>query len=677
MTLLVLFALVGQTITPVASAVYSGADRKLVVVANRLYSACERGLDIFDITQPESIRLLGRFNTPGIANGIAVRDTFAYVADNYNGLLVLSVADPTRPRLLSTTARDYITDVALHDTLALVGGNDLAVFSLANPAQPQHISTLSGVSAYRLAVKETLCFVAAQAGLLVVSIADPAALRLCDTLPTSWLRDVEVKGDYLYCAGDTELLVFDTRTLVRVGKYDAGYLAFGVGIGESLALICRGQQLDIRVLNIANPAQPVYRGSFTAQNGPQDAVLSGSWGFVGVWSRDLLCADLSRPAAPVVRGRVFRPGELNGAWRDGNLVVTADRWYGVSVVDVTNITQPVERGHCTLSGWPRRLIVQDTIAYVANYDGLACVGISNPDNPHLLGQVATPYYTYKLALRDTFAYVAEREWNPYHGNLHCISVADPRNPRIIGTYSVNGGGVEAVAAKVDAFAYVVSQGWEVNEFAIINVRNPSAPFRVSGCNTNGYPVDVDVSGDYAYALITSPNQRIEVISVADTLAPTIVAEFRLTRSPIALYVRHPYLFVSYYYYGIEVFDISDPLNLRSLGSYNTTGNSFGMFVDPELYCYLADGHSLEILRFTPTGITAAASSGHFPAATIYRRGADCRLANCGRVQLIDASGRVVRTGKGGQLSLKGLAPGVYLVQVKAPGRTTIRKLIIQ
>jgi hypothetical protein len=681
MNLVLSLLLVAQSIEFVSSAVYSGADRKLVVAGSRLYSACERGLDIFDITQPESIRMLGHYDTPGIANGVAVQDTLAYVADNYNGLLVLSVADPANPRLLGRAAISSITDVAVKDTLAFVGGNDLMAYSVADPAAPRRIGTLSGVSTYRLAVYDTFCFVAAQAGLVVVSVANPGAMRTITTLPTSWLRDVEVKGGYAFCAGDTELLVYDAKTLARVGGYDAGYLSFGVGVGDSLVLVCRGQQMDIRVLSIANPANPVYRGSFTAQNGPQDAAVSGTWGFAGVWSRDLLCADLSNPAAPSVRGRVLRPGELNGAWRDGNLVATADRWYGLSVVDVTDIEHPVERGNCTLSGYPRRLVLRDTVAYVANYDGLACVGLSDPDHPHLLGQVTTPYYAYKVTLYDTIAYVAEREWNPYHGNLHCVSVADPRNPRILGTYSTNGGGVEAVAHKVKDFAYVVSQGWDLNEFAIVNVRDPTAPFRVSGCNTNGYPVDVDAAGDYAFALITSPNQRIEVISIADTLSPAVVAERALTNGPIALYVRDPYLFVSYYYYGIEVFDISNPLNMVSLGTYNTTGNSFGSFVDEDLYVYLADAHSLQMLRFAPAGVEElpVAARDAPGIATVCRGTLRLPRGTTGRISLFDAAGRVAlaRDACAGTVDLHGLTAGVYVFRLQAGGKTSSGKLVLQ
>ncbi|MGQ9708669.1 MAG: T9SS type A sorting domain-containing protein [bacterium] len=677
LTLIILLTL-GQSIQPVASAVYSGADRKLVIAGCRLYSACERGLDIFDIASPESIALLGRYNTPGIANGVAVKDSFAFIADRFNGILVLSVAEPEHPRLVSSVSLPGVVDVTVRDSLLFAGGEAVMIYSIANPSNLQLVSSVSGVSVNRLAVRDSFCFVAAQVGLVIINIRDLTRPGVQETLATSWLRDVEVNGDYIYCCGDTELLVFDAKNLTRVGKYDDGYLAFGIGIDDSLCLICRGQQLDVQVLNISNPAQPVYRGRFTAQNGPQDAAISGRWGYAGVWSRDLLVADLTNPGLPAVRARVFRPGELNGAWRDGNLVVTADRWYGISVVDVSDVHHPVEVGDCSLSGWPRRLILRDTVAYVANYDGLACVSVADPAHPYLLGQATTPYYTYKVTLKDTIAYVAEREWNPYHGNLHCISITDPHQPRIIGSYATNGGGVEALAYKVDNYCYVVSQGWSLNEFAIVNVGNPQAPYRVSGCNTNGYPVDVDVAGDYAYVAITSPNQRIQVIAIADTLAPQVVAERTLLNNPIAIYAHPPYLIVSYYYYGIEVFDITDPLNLRSVASYNTSGNSFGLYVDPELYIYLADAHSLEILQLLPTAVREDDAREQVLFATTNQNRLHLGRAIQGQIQLIDMAGRVIRTIASDveEIDLNDIPAGLYMVRLPGSGHRRFYRLVI-
>jgi hypothetical protein len=194
-------------------------------------------------------------------------------------------------------------------------------------------------------------------------------------------------------------------------------------------------------------------------------------------------------------------------------------------------------------------------------------------------------------------------------------------------------------------------------------------------------VDVDVTGDYAFALITSPNQRIEVVSIADTLAPAVVAEHALTNGVIALYVHDPYLFVSYYYYGIEVFDISDPLNMVSLGTYNTSGNSYGAYVDDSLYIYLADAHSLQMLKFTPSGILETPTAERRApngGATIVR---GCLLLPpllSAPSSLLSADGRKVLELRASANDVRALAPGVYFVmeaQAQAQAQA-VRKVVI-
>jgi hypothetical protein len=498
----------------------------------------------------------------------------------------------------------------------------------------------------------------------VVSIADPAHPAVTDTVETGWLRDVQVQGDYAYVCGDTELVVVDVKYLVTVGRYDAGYLSFALAVQDSIAVVCRGQQMNVHVLNVADPARPVLRGTFSTQNGPQGAAMAGDWAYIGVWSRDLLVADVSNPGTPVVRGRVFRPGELNGAWRSGDLVVTADRLYGMSVVDVSDIEQPVERGNVPLSGYPRRIVLVDSLAYCAEYNGLAIVSVADPDNPEVLGLVSTTYYSYEVAVKDTLALIAEREWNPQHGNLVVVNVADPRHPQAIGWYATTGGGVEAVAWDGGDYAYVVSQGWSLNEFAIVNVTNPTNPYRVSGCNTEGYPIGVDFAGDYAYVLMTSPDQRILVVSIADTLSPGVVGSVSLNYGPRALFIRYPYMFVGYYYYGVEMFDISNPTQPVSLDRCNTTGTAHGMHVDGD-YIYAADAHSLQILRLVGTGV-----AGDVPAhrrqsvrTSVCRDGLSLAGADQVPVCVLDAAGRMVSRAEpvDGRLDLAGLSAGVYHV----------------
>jgi hypothetical protein len=55
------------------------------------------GLRVIDVSNPSSPREVGFYDTPGYAYGVAVSGTYAYVADVWEGLRVIDVSNPSSP----------------------------------------------------------------------------------------------------------------------------------------------------------------------------------------------------------------------------------------------------------------------------------------------------------------------------------------------------------------------------------------------------------------------------------------------------------------------------------------------------------------------------------------------------------------------------------------------------
>ncbi len=53
---------------------------------------------MIDVSDPALPQWVGGYDTPGIAEGIAVSGPYAYVADGEAGMQVIDVSDPARPR---------------------------------------------------------------------------------------------------------------------------------------------------------------------------------------------------------------------------------------------------------------------------------------------------------------------------------------------------------------------------------------------------------------------------------------------------------------------------------------------------------------------------------------------------------------------------------------------------
>ncbi len=56
------------------------------------------GLRVIDVSDPANMQEVGFYDTPGLAQGVAVQGSYVYVADWNNGLLVIDVSDPTNPQ---------------------------------------------------------------------------------------------------------------------------------------------------------------------------------------------------------------------------------------------------------------------------------------------------------------------------------------------------------------------------------------------------------------------------------------------------------------------------------------------------------------------------------------------------------------------------------------------------
>jgi len=119
--------------------------RGVALAGRHGYVVCEQlGLASWQLDTFPPLQI-GSLNTSGNARGIAVQDSYAYVADGRNGLVVIDVSNPARPALVATVQLSgYANAVAVRDTLAFLGcgTGGIAVVGIADPSNPRLITQL-------------------------------------------------------------------------------------------------------------------------------------------------------------------------------------------------------------------------------------------------------------------------------------------------------------------------------------------------------------------------------------------------------------------------------------------------------------------------------------------------------------------------------------------------------
>jgi VCBS repeat-containing protein len=191
----------------------SGTANGMDLIGSTAYLACDYdGLVMVDISNPSAPTRLGSYNTSGNAYDVTVRGKYAYVADYFAGLQIIDVSNPALPILVGTCdTSGYANAVALSGNYAYVADyySGLSVIDVSNPAAPVVVGSLDtpGV-AYGVTVSGSYAYVAdTSAGLQVIDVAAPASPKLVGTYQGG--GRATLVGDTLYVPSSKELLVLD------------------------------------------------------------------------------------------------------------------------------------------------------------------------------------------------------------------------------------------------------------------------------------------------------------------------------------------------------------------------------------------------------------------------------------------------------------------------------------
>lgn len=311
----------------------------------------------------------------------------------------------------------------------------------------------------------------------------------------------------------------------------------------------------------------------------------------------LICPLLSFSQEITLEGELPAGNNGTDVWEyiDGNTgrVYAIVGGNGMSVVDVTNPTNPVQVAHLTsVPGFD--LKVWDHYVYcVTGGSGTASVvDIADPTNPVV---VSTFPSSHNIFIDENgYMYASFPSLNIYDLNN------DPWNPLLLTT--VGSEGHDATVRGNLLMDFHGSAGTN-----LYDVTNPAAPILLSSITDSeiNYHHSGDISADGNYLYICDeganhPKADVSVWDISDPTNPVRVSDIADgTATAHNLYVIGNYAYMSYYSAGFKVFDISDPSQMVLADAYDTnpsTGENFngafGVYPSPvtgNIYINDSDG----------------------------------------------------------------------------------------
>ncbi len=213
--------------------------------------------------------------------------------------------------------------------------------------------------------------------------------------------------------------------------------------------------------------------------------------------------------------------------------------------------------------------VRGDLAYaVAGYGGLFIVDLANPAGLQLAGKCDTPGNATEVAVQGRYAYVADRPTG-----VQIVDVQDPAAPRLVGLYD----SVE-LATGLDVAGNILGVCNRNHGIEFADLTDPIRPRHLSALRV-GEAQGMRIRGNLAYVGLWH-NRKLAVVDIRDPRRPVLRGEAALGGYGWGLCLQGNLVYAATGHHapgkkgqnhghGLDVVDVSDPDNPRSIKRLNT------------------------------------------------------------------------------------------------------------
>lgn len=359
----------------------------------------KKGLVILDLAEPQRPRVISTLEIPGVVTNLTVSEGTAYIACGRHGLALVDVRDPQAPRLLAT-----LPELQMVQGLAVGGGRlfasvyargvepALAVVDISEPSRPRLLGRvpLPGQPLGVALSGKNLLVAAGKAGLISLKIGEGLP-RLSTLLPLpDTAQSLVVAGDHAYVAC--------TLGGLAVVEMTTGFPKLQAHLplpGRPVRLVVEGERLYLcsfseggHVVDIGNPSKPQAIGTFNLSGGLSSVAALDSILYLNSFKVGVQVVDVSQPTLKQNPDQSSLGEVVGGIEQEGDLVAVTTKSGRLSLYQRQPGMAPGYLSTLQLKGAKEalQLALDSGFAYVkgSNY-GMTVVDVRDPQAPVPVG----------------------------------------------------------------------------------------------------------------------------------------------------------------------------------------------------------------------------------------------------------------------------------------------------
>lgn len=521
---------------------------------------------------PFMLRQVGQVG--GLARAVAIQDNIAYLGVGPR-LFTIDISDPAQPNILGSSAAlpNVVQYIAVMGEFAYVsdGSGQIRVFSTASLNSPHLIGHLDipGRAADMVVHNDLLVMAnGSVGGLQIANIADPARPVLIGSYDTPGsANSLAVAGDLVYLGdGYNGMQIFDVSNPsapVLVGACCSSSLPIA-GLALSGDFVYAIDGIALTVIDISDPAAPYVRSRLFRAGESRTVTARGAYAYVGTWAlfssaeRGVGVIDCTDPGNLVEIGHVPTPGEPRDFALDGDQLLLADGSGGLRIMSFTTMPIPAKIGSFDPSWWGAIVTANHDIAHVVDQRTLQIVGASNLARPEALGSISFARTISGLASSGSMVYAAAGS-----SGLQIIDTSNPITPTLAGALVPPAVQSARDVAVRGATAYLVD---EPSGLRVIDVSNPASPQQVGFLPrlwVSG-PIALAEQGNRGYVLDLSDG--IWILDLSDPANPRTAGFFATSDFIGDIAGSENRLYTVSRNHGLIIYDTTDPSQVRQLGA---------------------------------------------------------------------------------------------------------------
>jgi len=384
----------------------------IILVGDILFQASWTcGVGIFDVSHPESLRIIRSFDTPDPYMDVSISGHIACIADQSDGLRLLDISDPLNiveigslsPGMADGTFLQVCTDTQY--AYVATEGHGIQIFDIVRPNSPLFVGSLDTPGIARgITLSNGFAYVAdSEGGLRVIDVHAPSS-------PT------EI-GFLLFSASATRVAV------------SRGYAYVATDDGH------------LQIVDASNPALLRLRGVFNVPH-PSSSIsclvaLENEL-YLGTDDSRIYRLDISNPGSPRLESSIWIPdcGPLEDISISQGRAYVASLPFGLRVLNVTESESMSEIAYYQVPGWGRGVDI------AAGYIFLAC-----GDAGLLILKLDTVAPTTTLSIG-----------TPKHITTTATYVSDLTQLTLLGADNPQGSGVKETKFRVDGGVWTFYTG---------------------------------------------------------------------------------------------------------------------------------------------------------------------------------------------------------------------------